>query len=85
MKEIDQGTYEELREKRHLLIGRVHFHANPQKNKIIYFQVDECQQGMTTEEILNTLLLTNPDMEGNIDVICDWKEPHAVSINYKPL
>ena len=37
MKEIDQETYEELRGKGNVLIGRVHFHANPQKKQDYLF------------------------------------------------
>lgn len=83
MKEIDQETYEELRGKGNVLIGRVHFHANPQKNKIIYFQIDEGQKNFSCTEILDTLSLSNLNLQGRVDVIRHWTSPEVKMIDYR--
>lgn len=83
MKQIDLIEYERLRSEGCNLIGRVHFHDKERKNEIIYFQIDEEQKGFSCTEIMDTLSLSNLNLQGRVDVIRHWTSPEVKMIDYR--
>lgn len=83
MKELNQIEYENLREEGARLIGRV-IPYDPSSGTI-YYMVSPDQEKFSATEILDTLLLTHPQLRGQFDVIRHWTIPEIVTIKYNEL
>lgn len=80
MKVLSQIEYENLREKRARLIGRVIPHDSSLGT--IYYMVSPDQDNFCATEILDTLFLVHAPLRGQFDVIRHWTTPEVVTINY---
>lgn len=81
MKEIGIREYENLRERGVRLLGRVIPYDSG--IEVIYFMVSPEQQTYGVAGILDTLLLTHPNLHGQFDVIRHWTSPEVVTTNYR--
>jgi len=81
MKEIGVREYENLRERGVRLLGRVIPYDSG--IEVIYFMLPSEQQAFGAKAILDTLLLTHPNLKGQFDVIRHWASPEVVTINYR--
>lgn len=81
MREIDLMEYEKLRRSGFTLTGRVVPHCKT--FQVIYFAIPKDQQSFSCTEILDTLVLTHPNLKGEFDVIRHWTYPEIKLISYR--
>lgn len=73
--------YEKLREQGFTLLGRIVPYSKTLQ--VLYYAIPENQQNFSCTEILDTLLLTHPNLKGEFDVIRHWTSPEIKSIRYR--